>query len=119
MIPRVPAVCLLLITAKVSLPAWGKMEAPPAVRPAEEIILRGRVRLVGTAPVSRLVITDGEDRDWYLEGPDRELLAPLEQEIVTVRGRPEYRDIILANGKKAGVERLLRDLTLSGENSAE
>jgi hypothetical protein len=70
------------------------------------------VRLVGSALYSSLVLSDGEGRDWYLEGADRELLARREQREVTARGLPEYRDIVLASGKKTGIQRFLRDVSL-------
>ena len=79
---------------------------------ADLLTVSGRVRLVGSALFSRIVVTDGEDNDWYVENQDREILASLEQRPVTVRGKPEYRDIIMANGKKAGVQRFLRDITI-------
>jgi hypothetical protein len=74
------------------------------------ISVTGRVRLVGTSLFSSLVVTDDRKRDWYVEGADREKLARLEQQKVTVTGRAEYRDIILAGGEKAGVRRFLRDI---------
>jgi hypothetical protein len=81
--------------------------------PTEEVLqIRGRIRLVGNMPFPRLVITDESDQDWYLEGTDRDLLAAHEQRTLTVSGRTEYRDIILANGTKAGVRRFLRDVRL-------
>lgn len=115
--------------------ALGKKDAPPAeekqtmtnpesgrtaasgregaeVLSGEILQLRGRIRLVGNMPFPRLLITDESDRDWYLEGTDRELLAPYEQRTLTVTGRAEYEDIILANGTRAGFRRFLRDVRL-------
>jgi hypothetical protein len=80
--------------------------------PRGEVTVTGRVRLVGTAVFNDLVISDGEGRDWYVEGEDREKLAGKEQQQVTVRGSAETRDIILADGKKAGVRFVLRNITL-------
>jgi hypothetical protein len=62
-----------------------------------------------------LVVSDDAGRDWYVEGPDREKLAMKEQQQVTVKGKAETQDIILANGKKAGVRFILRDITLVEE----
>ncbi|MDR3166777.1 MAG: hypothetical protein LBT93_02440 [Treponema sp.] len=127
--------CFLLVFLPGSIAAWGKRDVPreeqnmadpetskaaihdadggAAAFPVEENLqIRGRVRLVGNMPFSRLVISDDADRDWYLEGEDRELLAPYEQQTLTVIGRTEYEDIILANGQKAGVRRFLRDVRL-------
>jgi hypothetical protein len=76
----------------------------------ETITVTGRVRLVGTALFSNVVITDEEDQDWYVENTDKEKVARFEQQELTVTGEPEYRDIILANGEKAGVRRVLRTI---------
>jgi hypothetical protein len=80
--------------------------------PRGEVTVTGRVRLVGTALFNSLVISDDEGRDWHVEGQDREKLAMKEQQRVTVKGNAETRDIILADGKKAGVRFILRDITL-------
>jgi hypothetical protein len=58
------------------------------------------------------VISDREGRDWYVEGADREKLAMMEQQQVTVKGNAETQDIVLADGKKAGVRFILRNITL-------
>ena len=80
--------------------------------PRGEVTVTGRVRLVGTSVFNDIVISDSEGRDWYVEGEDREKLAAKEQQQVTVRGSAETRDIILADGKKAGVRFILRNITL-------
>jgi hypothetical protein len=73
--------------------------------------IRGRVRLVGNMPFPQLVISDDE-HDWYLEGADEALLRGYEQQIVHVEGRPEYHDLILANGQKIGTRCLLRNIKI-------
>jgi hypothetical protein len=80
--------------------------------PHGEVTVTGRVRLVGTALFNDIVISDGEGRDWYIEGEDREKLAMKEQRQVTVRGTVESRDIVLADGKKAGVRLVLRKIRI-------
>jgi hypothetical protein len=95
-----------LILAESGLAAGGTAAAQG------ELLLSGRVRLVGSALFPRLALTDEEGRDWFVEGADRRLLAPYEQCRVKVRGRPEYREIILAKGQRAGTERFLRALRL-------
>jgi hypothetical protein len=80
--------------------------------PQGEITVTGRVRLVGTAHFNDIVVTDGSGNDWYVEGEDRKKLASLEQQQVTVKGVTEYEDLILADGKKIGVRRFLRNITL-------
>jgi hypothetical protein len=80
---------------------------------AEEILkIHGRVRLVGSMPFPNLVITDVEDHDWYVEDADRELLKTHEQRIITVEGRPEYEDLVLANGENIGRRRYLRNIRI-------
>jgi hypothetical protein len=88
--------------------ALGKRDAPEQAE--ETLTIRGRVRLVGSMPFPSLVITDAEDHDWYVEDADRELLQRHEQRFVTVEGRPEYEDLVLANGEKIGVRRYLRNI---------
>jgi hypothetical protein len=80
--------------------------------PKGEITVSGRVRLVGTAAFSDLVITDKDENDWYVEKEDRQLLARMEQRTVTVKGTTEYQELTLYNGKKAGIRRFLRKITL-------
>jgi hypothetical protein len=96
------AFCLILPAAGG---AMGRKDLPRG-----EVTVTGRVRLVGTAMFNDLVISDDEGRDWHVEGPDREKLALKEQQQVTVKGNAETQDIILANGKKAGVRFILRDI---------
>ncbi|MDR1176780.1 MAG: hypothetical protein LBK83_15055 [Treponema sp.] len=85
---------------------------PASRKTASEVLVKGRVRLVGTDLFSNLVITDEKDRDWYVEEKDRPLLSRYQQQVVTVKGRPDYRDFVLANGKKAGVRSYLLDISI-------
>jgi hypothetical protein len=111
-VSRVLSAAVLALLALAPLPGLGQRDgAAPEANPGE-IILRGRIRLVGSALFSSLVLTDEEGQDWYLEGADRELLAPRDQQEVSLRGTPEYQDLILANGQKAGVRRFLRNVSL-------
>jgi hypothetical protein len=102
------SLCFILIAAGGLMPMGrGDLDYPKG-----KITVSGRVRLVGTAIFSQLVITDEEDRDWYIEGKDREKLAAMEQQTVKIKGSAEYQDIILANGVKVGVRRFLRNITI-------
>jgi hypothetical protein len=116
---------LLFFFSAFCIQAWGKQDKTATREPAEnsnaagsfpeEIIqVRGRVRLVGSMPLSSLVISDSDGQDWYVEGADRNRIAGYEQQSITVEGQSEYRDIILANGEKIGVQRFLRDITVIG-----
>jgi hypothetical protein len=108
---------LFFILSVFCVELWGKEEEPVKTDDAELfpegiIRVRGRVRLVGSMPMPRLVISDSGDRDWYVEDADKNRIAGYEQQTITVEGRAEYHDIILANGKKIGVRRFLRDITV-------
>ena len=96
---------LLIPLAFVSFVSFGSRDDP------EAIVITGRVRLVGTALFSDLVVTD-EEYDWYLENEDRQKLANMEQRRVTVQGRPEYEELFFASGRSAGTKRYLRDIKL-------
>jgi hypothetical protein len=76
--------------------------------------LSGRVRLVGSEPFPDLVLTGGDGKDWYLEGPDRRALQGYEQRTVKVRGRAELRELVLANGRSLGFRCFLRDVEITG-----
>jgi hypothetical protein len=99
----------LIIAAAGGLAALGQKDEE---FPKGKITVSGRVRLVGTAIFSQLVITDDKDRDWYVEGEDRKKLSRMEQRTVKVKGTTEYEDIILANGENVGVRRFLRKITI-------
>lgn len=77
----------------------------------ETIRVTGRVRLVGSAPFSRLVVS-GEAGEWYVEGGDSGRLQPLQHQTVTVEGRLFAEDIIMVNGDRLGRRYILRDLKL-------
>jgi hypothetical protein len=74
--------------------------------------ISGAIRRVGSEPFSRLVISDAENRDWYIDQEEQHKLAGFEQRNVSVRGRAFAQDMLLANGQKAGVQYSLRDIAL-------
>jgi hypothetical protein len=92
--------------------ALGKKDGASKAPDTQRLQVRGRVRLVGSMPLTSLVITDNDRHDWYVEGADRELIRNYEQGTIVVEGRPEYEDMILANGEKLGVRRYLRDIRI-------
>ncbi|MDR2618366.1 MAG: hypothetical protein LBC62_05795 [Treponema sp.] len=107
------ALCL----AVPGLGALGKRDlkgSKEAAAPAEQGVLRvtGRVRLVGSMPFPRLVVSDSEDRDWYVEASGQKLIEQYQQQIITIEGIVVYEDIVLANGEKAGVRSFLRNIRL-------
>ncbi|MDR1970974.1 MAG: hypothetical protein LBQ46_03540 [Treponema sp.] len=78
----------------------------------DRVELTGRVRLVGSEPFPDLVLTGPDDQDWYLEGASRQLLRPYEQQTVSVRGKVELREMILANGRSLGFRRILLEVEI-------
>ncbi|AEF82624.1 hypothetical protein [Leadbettera azotonutricia] len=110
--PTKKSVFLMIFFAVIAASGLMALGQKDTDYPKGRITVSGRVRLVGTATFSRLVITDDQDRDWYIEGEDREKLSRREQRVVKVKGTTEYQDIILANGENAGVRRFLRKITL-------
>jgi hypothetical protein len=61
-------------------------------------------------PRPHLVISDGVYQDWYVADADKALISDYERRIITVEGRPEYIDLLLADGKEISVCRILRDI---------
>jgi hypothetical protein len=85
-------------------------EPAPEIRP-----IRGRIRLGGNEPFTELVLSDEEGNDWFIEGPARDSLIHRQHEVLVLRGEAEYRDIILASGRRIGVRYILRNVTAAGE----
>jgi hypothetical protein len=79
------------------------------------LTLRGRIRLVGNEPFTELVLSDEEGNDWFIEDPLRDSLVHRQQEFLTLRGEAAYRDLLLASGRRMGVRKILRKLTVVAE----
>jgi hypothetical protein len=68
---------------------------------------------VGSDPFPRYVLTEADKYDWYIPDPeDREVISSFEQQNLTLRGTVVLREIILANGKHVGTERILKSISL-------
>jgi hypothetical protein len=70
---------------------------------------------VGNEPFTELVLSDAEGNDWFIEGPSRDALIYRQQEILTLRGEAAYRDLLLADGRRMGVRKILRNAAVEGE----
>lgn len=104
--------------------AQGKGDAPPPEEPVsgaglydralpgQLLELTGRFSLWGSEPFPDLVLTDEEGHEWYLARENRKLLSGYEQRVLTVRGRLELQEMVLANGQYLGTRRVLSDITL-------
>jgi len=77
----------------------------------QKVEASGRVRLVGSSPMTSLVIT-GEDREWYIELAEKEKLMHLQQQNVTVIAYEYYEDRVFANGFSAGRFYFLKDIVV-------
>ncbi|MDR0689530.1 MAG: hypothetical protein LBG08_04595 [Spirochaetaceae bacterium] len=105
--------------------AQGRGDAPPPEEPVvsgaglydralpgQLLELTGRYSLWGSEPFPDLVLTDEEGHEWYIARENRRLLSGYEQRILTVRGRLELREMVLANGQHLGTRRVLSEITL-------
>jgi hypothetical protein len=103
-------ISVLLLCAALSVYAMGKKE-PGQVK----VTVSGTVRLVGSSPMSSLVIT-GEDREWYIEQTEERKLTHLQQQTVTVNGTEYYIDYVFANGITAERRYFLKNITVVRTN---
>lgn len=104
-----PAAALVLFCAVASAYALGGGERNLS-RP-RRVEVSGVVRLVGSSPMTSLVIT-GEGREWFVEPKEQQKLMHLQQQAVTVRAREYYQDMFFANGTPAGRHYFLKDITV-------
>ena len=73
--------------------------------------MTGRVRLVGSAPMSDLVIT-GHDMEWYVAKDEEYKLRDLQQRIVSVEGSETVQKLTFASGLPAGERRTLKNIKI-------
>lgn len=93
-----------LLLSPLGVWAWGQ---------ADDVVeVTGRVRLIGNVPFAELVITSANEQDWYIDTGSRSVLAAYEQRVVMVRGTLELLDMVLANGRRVGTRRILRNVQL-------
>ena len=81
----------------------------------QKVEVSGRVRLVGSSPMTSLVIS-GDTREWYIEAAEKDKLMHLQQQIVTVRAQEYYQDMVFANGISAGRHYYLKNITIVSPN---
>jgi hypothetical protein len=66
-------------------------------------------------PFTELVLSDEEGNDWFIEGPARDALIHRQHEVITLQGEADYQDLLLAGGRRAGVRKILRNVTVPAE----
>ena len=96
---------LLFFSLAAALPASGNKEKGAIVE------VTGIVRLVGSSPVSELVIT-GTDCEWYIPREEEHKLKDLQYQRVTVRGEETVLALRFANGLPAGERRTLKNIKI-------
>ena len=97
----------LFVFLYVAEPVMGR-GAKDDSKPVE---VTGMVRMVGSSPLTVLVIS-GENREWYIEPEEAQKLAHLQQQIVTVKASEYYEEMVLANGLSAGKRYHLKNITV-------
>ena len=89
----------------MALQAGAGKEKSPVVR------VTGIVRLVGSSPVSEIVIT-GESDQWYIAREEAHKLMDLQHRIVTIQGAETVKEMTLANGTPAGERRTISKIKI-------
>jgi len=77
----------------------------------KKVEVSGRVRMVGSSPMTSLVIS-GESREWHVEQEEQGKLMDLQQQTVTVKAKEYYHDIVFASGVSGGRRYFLKDITV-------
>jgi hypothetical protein len=127
--------CIFFLCLTAVLPAWGRKEKAETKKndikkigveknavekigegeteAIEAVLVRvtGIVRLVGSEPITEVVIT-GPDKEWYVSRDDDRLLRELQHRTVTVEGYESVFELRFANGFYAGQRRELKDIKI-------
>ena len=91
--------------------AWQEERQAPQEEERGWIQISGRVRLVGNAPFSELVITS-EEGQWYVPREEEYILMDLQQQTVTVEGLETVMELTFANGVPAGERHTLMNIII-------
>lgn len=78
----------------------------------QAVEVSGRIRRVGSDPLSRLVITDADGHDWSLDKEGQKTLALREERDVRVSAIVRLRPQVLGNGKRLPDKRELTQVRL-------
>ncbi|QQO10471.1 hypothetical protein [Breznakiella homolactica] len=84
-------------------------------KPAKDlptVSVTGLVRLVGSNPLPDIVISADDGVQWYIERQDQKILMDFQQRRVTVEGKAETEELVLADGRSAGIRNYLREIRL-------
>ena len=98
---------LLGILSITALAAFGRRENADT----QIVQATGRVRLVGSSPLTSLVLS-GEEREWYIDEKETEKIRPFQQQLITVQGKEYFHDLTFVNGRSAGRRYYLSDIKI-------
>ena len=101
---------LLFLSLAVYVYGGGNKEKS-SIEKSSIIEITGIVRLVGSDPVSELVIS-GLDREWYITKEEEHKLKSLQYQMVTVKAEETIINLTFANGLPAGERRVLKRITI-------
>ena len=73
--------------------------------------ITGIVRLVGSSPITELVIT-AAGAEWHIEKEEEYKLKDLQQKTITVIGDETIISLTFANGLPAGQRRILKNIKI-------
>ena len=107
--PTVFFTVLVLLCAAGNVYALGGTEKTQ--NKVSRVEVSGTVRLVGSSPMTYIVIT-GETREWYIDRKEQNKLMNLQQQIITVRGDEYCEDLVYANGISAERRYYLKNITV-------
>ena len=99
------AFLLLLFCLSHFLSAGGKKEKEPVIE------ITGKVRLVGSGPMTELVIT-GQDAEWVVSREEEHKLKNHQQRTVIVQGSETVYELKFANGMPAGQQRIIKNIKI-------
>ena len=128
-VKKILFMCVILIISSGGASALGKKDGPAksesrntpvydsnyynTAADGQAVVITGTIRLVGSDPFPRYILTEAGKYDWYIPAAeDIRIISGFEQKTVTVRGTVGLRDIILANGERAGIRRTLASISL-------
>jgi hypothetical protein len=106
--PRLPLLTAVFVLCAAMAGAMGagqRGEKPETLR------VSGVVRLVGSSPLTELLIS-AESGEWHIEEKDRDKLLKFQQRIVTVEGEERTETLRFADGRPAGERRYLGNIRI-------
>ena len=109
-VPLITTALLLILFAAVNAQALPSSEQ---LREPEPRLLEGTVRLVGSEPFTRVVLTTADRRDYYIEGDNaREHFSAYIGQELQVRAVTGVRELTLAGTERKVREYYIREVEI-------